>query len=124
MKETRGSTGTALALVEGMQVQIRHDENLRGDKNGWMAATVEDALERYGEQITTVEVHLADEDGPKNSDGAIRCSLEVRVAGFKPIAATAHANDIGTALETALTKISRHLDSQFGRVRNVHANPL
>ena len=107
-----------------MQIQIRHDENLRGDKNGWIAATVRDALERYGEQITTVEVHLADEDGQKNSDGAIRCSLEVRAAGFKPIAATAHANDVGMALEAALGKIERHLESQLGRVRDVHANPL
>ncbi|MBA2539169.1 MAG: HPF/RaiA family ribosome-associated protein [Deltaproteobacteria bacterium] len=107
-----------------MQVQIRHDENVRGDKNGWIEDTVKGALERYGEQITTVEVHLADEDGPKNSDGAIRCSLEVRAAGFKPMAATAHANDVGTALEAALGKIERHLESLLGRVRNVHSNPL
>jgi len=107
-----------------MQIQIRHDENLKGDKHGWIAATVEDALERYGAQITTVEVHLADEDGPKNSDGAIRCSLEVRAAGFKPLAATAHADEVGLAVEAALGKITRLLESLLGRVRDVHANPL
>jgi ribosome-associated translation inhibitor RaiA len=107
-----------------MQVQIRHDENVRGDKNGWIAATVEGELSRYGDRITTVEVHLADEDGPKSSDGAIRCSIEVRPAGFKPIAATAHGDDVGMAVDSALTKIARVLDSQLGRVKDVYSNPL
>lgn len=107
-----------------MQVQIRHDENVRGDKNGWIAKTVSGALDRYGEQITTVEVHLADEDGPKNSDGAIRCSLEVRLAGFQPIAVTAHGDDVGMAVAVALDKIERLLDRQLDRVRDVHAGLL
>ena len=105
-----------------MQVQIRHDENVQGDKNGWIETTVRGALERYGDQITTVEVHLADEDGPKNSDGAIRATLEVRVGGFPPIAATSHGDDVGVSLEAALDKILRMLDDKLGRVRDHHAN--
>jgi ribosome-associated translation inhibitor RaiA len=105
-----------------MQVQIRHDENVRGDKNGWIAGAVEAALERYGEQITTVEVHLADEDGPKNAEGAIRCTVEARPSGFKPVAATGHGSDVGTAVEAALDKIARVLDHQLDRVRDHHAN--
>jgi ribosome-associated translation inhibitor RaiA len=106
-----------------MQVQVRHDENLRGDKSGWISSTVEGVLARYGEQITTVEVHLADEDGPKNSDGAIRCSIEVRPAGFNPLAATAHGDDVGMALDGALVKIERMLDAQLDRIRDAHRNP-
>jgi ribosome-associated translation inhibitor RaiA len=105
-----------------MQIQIRHDENVQGDKNGWITSTVQDVLGRYGEQITTVEVHLADENGPKNSDGDIRATVEARAAGFGPVAATSHGNDIGTALEAALDKIVRMLDSALGRVRDHHAN--
>ena len=105
-----------------MQVQIRHDKNVQGDKNGWITATVEGALERYGEQITTVEVHLADEDGPKFSDGAIRCSLEVRAAGFNPLAATAHGNDVGQAVEAALEKVERLLENRVDKVRDHHPN--
>lgn len=105
-----------------MQVQIRHDQNVKGDKNDWITATVQGVLARYETQITTVEVHLADEDGAKHSEGAIRCSLEVRQAGFKPIAATAHGNHVGEAVDNALTKIERHLEHQMGRVRDVHAN--
>jgi ribosome-associated translation inhibitor RaiA len=105
-----------------MQVQIRHDENVQGDKNGWIASTVQGALDRYGDQITTVEVHLADEDGPKNSDGAIRATIEVRAAGFPPMAATSHGDEVGVALDGALDKIVRMLDDKLGRVRDHHAN--
>jgi ribosome-associated translation inhibitor RaiA len=105
-----------------MQIQVRHDEHVKGDKGGWISRTVEDGLERYSDQITTVEVHLADEDGPKNSDGDIRATVEVRVKGRDPIAATSHAGDVGTALEAALGKIVRMLDSSLGRVRDPHSN--
>ena len=105
----------------GMQVQIRHDENLPGDRNDWIARTVEGALERYSE-ITTVEVHFADEDGPKNADGAIRCTIEVRPAGFKPLAATSHGSDMPGALDGAIEKVERMLESELGRVRDHHAN--
>jgi ribosome-associated translation inhibitor RaiA len=103
-----------------MQIQIRHDEHVQGDKNGWVTSTVEDALARYREQITTVEVHLADENGPKHTDGDIRATVEVRPAGFNPIAATSHGNDVGTALEAALEKVTRMLDNTLGRVRDHH----
>ncbi|HLL25009.1 MAG TPA: hypothetical protein VK427_22900 [Kofleriaceae bacterium] len=103
-----------------MQVQIRHDENVTGDKNGWIESTVRDVLSRHGQEITTVEVHLADENGPKNSEGDIRASVEVRVAGFQPVAATSHGNDVGLALESALTKVCRILDDKLGRVRDHH----
>jgi ribosome-associated translation inhibitor RaiA len=105
-----------------MQVQVRHDENLPGDRNDWIAGTVEAALERFGAQITTVEVHFADEDGPKNAEGAIRCTIEVRPAGFPPFAVTSHSSDMPSALDGALEKIERKLDSQLGRVRDHHAN--
>ena len=105
-----------------MQVQVRHDDNLPGDRNDWIANTVEGALERYADQITTVEVHFADEDGPKNADGTIRCTIEVRPAGFNPLAVTSHSSDMPGALDGALEKIERMLDSQLGRVRDHHAN--
>lgn len=105
-----------------MQVQIRHDGNVQGDKNSWIETTVTDALSRYT-QITTIEVHLADEDGAaKHSEGQIRATLEVRVAGFAPIAVTSHGNDVGAAVETALDKVNRMLDDKLGRVRDHHAN--
>lgn len=105
-----------------MQIQIRHDEHVQGDKNTWITSTIQDALERYGEQITTVEVHLADENGPKYADGTIRATIEVRPAGFSPIATTSHGNDVGGAVEAALDQIVRQLDTKLDRARDPRAN--
>jgi ribosome-associated translation inhibitor RaiA len=67
-------------------------------------------------------VHLADENGPKNAEGDVRASVEVRAAGFKPIAASSHGNDVGTAVEAALEKVLRMLEDKLGRVRDHRAN--
>jgi ribosome-associated translation inhibitor RaiA len=103
-----------------MQVQIRHDSHVQGDKNDWITHTVEDKLAAY--ELTTVVVHLADEDGPKNSDGAIRCTIEARPAGFEALAATAHGDDVGVAVDGALDKLERLLQHQLDKVRDHHAN--
>jgi ribosome-associated translation inhibitor RaiA len=100
-----------------MQVQVRHDENLPGDRNDQVRAIVEDVLGRYSDDITTVEIHLADEDGPKSAEGAIRCSIEVRVEGRKPTAVTHHASDIMTAVNQAAERMLHVLDSDLGRLR-------
>ncbi|MBA3398157.1 MAG: HPF/RaiA family ribosome-associated protein [Deltaproteobacteria bacterium] len=101
-----------------MQIQIRHDGNTPGDRNQRISGIIEDVLARHSDQITTVEVHLADEDGPKNADGAIRCTIEVRLAGRKPTAVTHHASDVMSAVDQAAEKVLRALDHQLDRSRD------
>lgn len=101
-----------------MDIQIRHDDNIPGDINDRLLPIIQDALGRYSNQITTVEVHLADENGPKKSEGDIRCSIEVRVENRKPTAVTAHANDVWTAVDAATEKMMKKLDSDIGRLRD------
>lgn len=101
-----------------MDIQIRHDDNIPGDINDRLVPVIQDVLSRYSDQITTVEVHLADEDGPKNSDGAIRCSIEARVANRRPTAVTAHANDVMTAVDAAAEMMLKKLDTEIGRLRD------
>ena len=109
-----------------MQVQVRHDDTIRGsDRLTDMAtATVEDVLGRFADQITTVEVHFADENGKKVGGDDIRCSIEVRFEGRKPTGVTHHASDLGVALEVAAEKMARALDHQLGRIRDqIAADP-
>ncbi|MBA3461198.1 MAG: hypothetical protein H0T46_14635 [Deltaproteobacteria bacterium] len=82
------------------------------------AATIQDVLARYVENITTVEVHYADENGPKSGDADIRCTVEVRFEGRKPVAVTHHAADLPIALEAAAEKMARMLEHQLGRIRD------
>jgi len=102
-----------------MQVQIRHDDNIQGSErlNTIVTAAVEGGLDRFRNQITTVEVHLADENGPKAGGDDIRCTVEVRVEGRPPVAVKHHASDLEVAVQAAVDKMARMLDSQLGKQR-------
>ncbi len=103
-----------------MQVQIRHDDNISGSEqlSAQITSVIEDVLGRYGEQITTVEVHLADENGAKAGGDDIRCTIEVRVEGRKPVAVTHHATNLDIAIDAAAEKMARMLEHQLGRIRD------
>ncbi len=101
-----------------MNILVRHDGTIHGSESLTALAetTIQDVLVKYAEHITTVECHFADENGPKVG-GDIRCSLEVRFEGKKPIGCTAHATDLPVALESAAEKMVRMLEHQLGRIR-------
>ena len=102
-----------------MQVLVRHDSTIHGGERLIAIATaaVESELARFADQITTVEVHFADENGHKSGGDDIRCSVEVRFEGRPPSAASHHASDLEVAVEIAAEKVARMLDHQLGRIR-------
>jgi ribosomal subunit interface protein len=103
-----------------MQVLVRHDDNIQGSERltEIVTAAVEGGLERFREQITNVEVHFADENGPKRGGDDIRCTIEVRLEGHGATAVKHHATDLEVALEAAVDKMARMLDHQLGRIRD------
>jgi hypothetical protein len=103
-----------------MQIHVRHDDTIQGSERLTELArsTIEDVLARFSDHITTVECHFADENGPKTDAGDIRCSLEVRFEGLKPMGCTHHATDLPVALEVAAEKMARMLDHHLGRIRD------
>lgn len=103
-----------------MQVQVRHDDTIQGSERltERVEASIQAALDRFRDQITTVEVHFADENGKKIGGDDIRCSIEVRFAGRKPIGVSHHASDLLVALDTAAEKMAAMLDHQLGRIRD------
>ncbi len=108
--------GMRIAELQPMQIHVRHDGAIQGSEQltAMATATIEDTLRRFAEHITTVECHFADE----NHAGDIRCSLEVRFEGKKPIGCTQHAGDLSVALESAAETMARMLDHQLGRIRD------
>ncbi|HEY0191413.1 MAG TPA: HPF/RaiA family ribosome-associated protein [Kofleriaceae bacterium] len=81
-------------------------------------STIEAVLANFATHITTVEVHYADENGQGRGGDDLRCSIEVRFEGKKPIGVTHHASDLTVALEAAAEKMARMLDHQLGRIRD------
>ncbi|MBA3539464.1 MAG: HPF/RaiA family ribosome-associated protein [Deltaproteobacteria bacterium] len=103
-----------------MDIQVRHDDTIRGSErlNEQVAAVLEDSLERFKDQISRVEVHFADENGPKAGDGDIRCTIDVKFDGRPNTAVTHHASSLDVALEVAADKMGRMLEHQVGRTRD------
>ena len=102
-----------------MQIQINTDSNIEGDAElvQQIKAVVSNRLDRFSEQVTRVEVHLSDQNSDKkfgNED--IRCQLEARLAGLQPISVSDSAATLEQAVDKAVKKLTRSLDSTLGRM--------
>jgi ribosome-associated translation inhibitor RaiA len=108
-----------------MKIQINTDGNIQGRESlaEQVSATVEDALKRYKEQITRVEVHLGDENAGKSGQRDQRCMVEARLEGRQPVAATASAPTLPQAVQAASDKLARLLETQLGRATRVQRTP-
>lgn len=101
-----------------MQVLLNTDSNLTGsdDLTARVEAEVAASMERFGERITRVEVHLGDENSGKAGAADKRCMMEARVAGRAPVAVSAQAPSYELALTAATDKLTKALDRQLGRL--------
>lgn|GEM_PF-173969 len=100
-----------------MQIQINSDKSIpataihaasfRGD--------IERLLARHASEITRVEAHLSDVNGPRRGQLDMRCVLEVRLKGKNPISAAHSAKKIDSAVRGAAQKMQRLLDTTFGK---------
>jgi len=102
-----------------MQIQVRHgsDVEANGAFADHVAKVVGDALGRFEHRLTRVEVHLADENGPKKSKDDMRCTIEARLEGRDPSAVTHHAATREQAVSGAVHKMERLLDSTIGKLQ-------
>lgn len=91
--------------------QITSQESLKAE----VAEMVERSLIRFSDHVTTIEVHLDDENGAKGGDDDIRCTIEARLVGQQPIAVTGHAASVAQATTGASGKMARALETAIGR---------
>jgi ribosome-associated translation inhibitor RaiA len=100
-----------------MQVLVHTDNHIKGsdDLSSRVEATVDGALERFGEQVTRVEVHLHDLNGHKHGIDK-RCVMEARIAGHQPLAVTHDAASLDDAIAGAADKLENSLDHTLGRL--------
>ncbi|MEO8197662.1 MAG: HPF/RaiA family ribosome-associated protein [Thermoanaerobaculia bacterium] len=106
-----------------MQVQVNTDRNIEGREAlaTSVQAVVENALGRLRDQITRVEVHLSDENGQTRGQNDKRCMVEARLEGRQPVAVTHQAATLDEAVEGAVAKMSRLIESTLGRGANSEA---
>jgi ribosome-associated translation inhibitor RaiA len=101
-----------------MKIQLNTDIHINGNEAlaAQISATIEQALDRFSEHITRVEVHLADENAGKSGQKDQRCMLEARLEGRQPVAVTEHAATLEQAVQGAAQKLAHLLDSALGRL--------
>lgn len=101
-----------------MQIHINTDRNIDGRQAlaAHISSEIEQALSRFNEHITRVEVHLSDENSDKKGgkDG-LKCVMEARLDGRQPLAVTHQATTLEQAFSGAINKLSRLIESTIGR---------
>ena len=102
-----------------MIIQLNTDKNLAGTEklSTYLNSFISEELSRFSHQITRVEVHLSDVNGPKDGLNDKRCLIEARLEGMKPIAVSNNANTHEQAIEGAIEKLKTSLETVIGRLR-------
>ena len=102
-----------------MKIQINTDNNIEASEEMTQQtqAVVENALERFTQQITRVEVHLSDENSHKGGRDK-RCVIEARLEGKEPVAVTDQAEHIEQAINSAVEKLAKLIDHKLGRLND------
>lgn len=100
-----------------MQVLVNSDHNIHGTESVTerIESIVTDAVDRFADRITRVEVHLSDENAEKRSDNDKRCVMEARIGGMAPVVVQHQAATVREAIDGAADKLERALEHAFGR---------
>ena len=103
-----------------MNVQINTDHNIQGNKAliTKFSSTIKSALNRMSDHITSVQIHLSDENGNKSGKNDKRCMLEARLEGRQPIVVTDRAATLNQALDGSTGKLISMIESIHGRQRD------
>lgn len=103
-----------------MIIQFNTDNNIEGSErlNAYFTTTLSEALSRFNNHITRLEVHLTDENGRKEGKNDQRCLIEARLEGLQPIAVTNSADTIEQAVRGATDKLKNSLETVLGRLKN------
>ncbi|MEG5058575.1 MULTISPECIES: HPF/RaiA family ribosome-associated protein [unclassified Microcoleus] len=109
-------------LKSTMQVQIRTDHNIEGHEAlaDRISSVIKDALNRVSDRITSVDVHLSNQNSDRHEDGndSMRCMIEARLEGHQPLAVTDQAATLDQAVDGATDKLTHLIDRTLGRLEH------
>ncbi len=103
-----------------MQIYVNTDSNVDGSDGpaSWFQAEAANALARFEDRLTRIEIHLRDDSAGRHSSDDHRCLIEARPAGMDPVIVTEHADTVENALSGALDKLVSLLSSKFERLND------
>jgi ribosome-associated translation inhibitor RaiA len=101
-----------------IQVNAGNGVHVKEDVATRIEATVGDALAKFKDRVSRVEVHLSDENRHKGGDDDMRCLMEARIEGLKAVAVTQHAGTLPQAIDGAALKLEKAVGREIGRHRS------
>lgn len=101
-----------------MQVQVNTGNGVANKEalERWATDFLNEALARFGQDITRIEVQFGDENGAKGGADGRRCMLEARLTGHDPVAVQNHGETQDVAIRGAAQKLIRALERAFGKL--------
>jgi ribosomal subunit interface protein len=101
-----------------MHIQFNTDNHINGSQamKVPLEEMIEKSLERFGERITRVEVHLNDTNSHKSGINDKECTMEVRLKGMSPVAVRSQADNNHSAVRAAIDKAKHALDNVIGKI--------
>jgi hypothetical protein len=101
-----------------MQIQVNTSNGVENKDtlDRWANDYLHDALARFAQDITRVEVQLRDVNSGRKGADDKRCMLEARIAGRDPVAATHHAPTQDEAFRGATQRLINLLDHTLGKL--------
>ena len=102
-----------------MQIEVRTDSHIEGhmELSEEVETVVKEALGRFGDRITRVEVHLSDENAYRSGPDDKRCLIEARPERFEPIVTSHTASSLPEAVDGACGKMQRSLQTKIEKMR-------
>lgn len=103
-----------------MQININSDRHVQVNQQTveqWRT-DIEEALERFSDWITRVEVHVTDQNSlAKGGADDIRCVMEARPAGKQPVSIDVRAESAEHAIQEGTGKLKRRLAAIADKAR-------
>jgi ribosome-associated translation inhibitor RaiA len=102
-----------------MLIKINTDNNINGGERhiAYFTEFISEALSRFSSHISRIDVHVSDENGPKEGKDDIKCVIEAKLEGINPIVITNHADAPENAIKGAVDRLKGKLDSVTDRLK-------
>lgn len=100
-----------------MQVQVNTSNGLENKESleRWAGEYLNGQLQRFKQDVTRVEVQLSDENSAAKGAADLRCTLEARLIGHEPVAASHHGTTQDEAFRGATQRLIHLLDHTLGK---------
>lgn len=100
-----------------MLIDVRTDDRVKGSaqSSDQVKAAVHAALDRFGDRVRRVDVHLSDAISNKTGLDHKCCMIQARCDGREPIVVTHQEATMEKAIHDAVRGLKNSLESVFGK---------